>query len=331
MVAARELTEPVSLTAPDGRLNPDAVGWARRPVVDTSGIGPGPLWGRTKRWEYWNVTTPTHILALTLASLDYAAIREVWVFDRATSRSRRHAGLLPASGVQLAPRLDHGPARVRTRRCEIDIEPSGGSQTRLRARIPGVSVDITVSRGQDCLAVVVPWSPTRFQYTVKEVALPATGTLTIDGITHELAGGQSWAVCDHGRGRWPYRVRWNWGAGSGVSHGHTIGLQLGGRWTDGTGQTENGILVDGRLHKIHQTLSWEYTPGDWLRPWRVRGGGLDATLTPFYDKSANVNLGVLSSRADQCFGHWSGTFGSAGQSIVFDDILGWAEDVAHRW
>ena len=46
----RELTGRVSLTLPDGRLNRGAVGWARQPVVDTSGIGRGR--GRNKRWEY---------------------------------------------------------------------------------------------------------------------------------------------------------------------------------------------------------------------------------------------------------------------------------------
>ena len=61
-------------------------------------------------------------------------------------------------------------------------------------------------------AVVVPWSESRFQYTVKDVALPASGTVTITGRQYEVPEG-SWAVLDHGRGRWPYRVTWNWGAG----------------------------------------------------------------------------------------------------------------------
>ncbi|WP_454261340.1 hypothetical protein [Pseudoxanthomonas mexicana] len=35
----RELTAPVSLTLANGRLNPAASGFARSPLVDTSGIG----------------------------------------------------------------------------------------------------------------------------------------------------------------------------------------------------------------------------------------------------------------------------------------------------
>ena len=119
----RELTAPVPLTHPDGRVNPDAIGWARQPLVDTSGIGRGR--GRNKRWEYWNVTTPTHILALTVSSIDYAAVHEVWVFDRVAERTwGKAATVIPARDVELAATLvgpdgRDGGARARAK----DLEP----------------------------------------------------------------------------------------------------------------------------------------------------------------------------------------------------------------
>lgn len=42
-----ELTTPVSLTLPSGRLNPASIGFARSPLVDTSGIGDGTAGGAT--------------------------------------------------------------------------------------------------------------------------------------------------------------------------------------------------------------------------------------------------------------------------------------------
>ncbi|MFZ0529821.1 MAG: DUF2804 domain-containing protein [Propionicimonas sp.] len=328
-MAEREITRRVGLTGPDGRLNPDAVGWARRPLLDTAGIDGRRAWGRNKRWEYWNVATPTHVLALTVSCLDYAAVSEVWVLDRATERTwGRSATLLPARGVELPPSLGQGPARARARDLAIDIDTTGDS-TRLRAAIPGAAFDVTVTRPavHDCLAVVVPWSTTRFQYTVKDVALPAAGTLTLDGVVHDLPAGASWAVLDHGRGRWPHDVAWNWGAGSGVSRGSVVGLQFGGRWTAGTGATENGVLVDGHLHKISDELLWRYDLEDWRRPWRVSGGGLEATFEPVFNRHAETDLTLISARTDQCFGSWSGTFGD----LAFDGIFGWAEDVHNRW
>jgi hypothetical protein len=71
---------------------------------------------------------------------------------------------------------------------------------------------------------------------------------------------------------------------------------------------------------------------DWRKPWRVTGGGLDATLVPFHNKRSSSNLVVVSSRTDQCFGHWSGSYTSPGEeSIPFDGLVGWGEDVHNRW
>ena len=336
IVGESELTARVPLTGPDGRLNPEAVGWARRPIVDTAGLllGPHRTWGRTKRWEYWNVITPSHILALTVSDIDYAAVHEVWVFDRPTGAEwGRAATVLPARGVALAPILGKGSARARAKDLEIDLDPLPHGGTRLRASIPDASFDVRVTRPahHDCLAVVVPWSRNRFQYTVKDIALSAEGVVTIQGKDHEVPA-TSWSVLDHGRGRWPYDVSWNWGAASGESRGHRIGLQLGGTWTVGTGSTENGVIVDGHLYKIHDELTWEYDRAQWRTPWRVTGGGLDATLVPFHNKRSRNNLVLVSSRTDQCFGHWSGTYTTPhGGTVAFTDLVGWAEDVHNRW
>jgi hypothetical protein len=332
--AEREIIEQLPLVLPNGRLNRDAVGWMRGPLLDTSGIDGRRAWGRNKRWEYWSVTTPTHLLALTVSSIDYAAVHEVWVFDRRTGSSvqRGVTGILSRSAT-LPASLGDGPTRARTRSLSIDIEEVDGG-THLRASIPGAAFDVVAARpeGHESLAVVVPWSDRRFQYTVKDIARPASGTVTVDGVVEDVPAGESWAVLDHGRGRWPYDVRWNWGAGSGISNGRVIGIQVGGRWTDGTGVTENAMFIDGRLHKIGDELQWEYDPSDYLRPWHVRGGTLDATLEPFHDKVTRTNLGVVASRTDQCFGWWSGTFVTeAGETIRFEKILGWAEDVHNRW
>ena len=67
------------------------------------------------------------------------------------------------------------------------------------------------------------------------MARPATGAIWIDGVAHDLPKPHSFATMDHGRGRWPYDARWNWGAGSGFDGVRRMGLQVGGRWTDGTG------------------------------------------------------------------------------------------------
>lgn len=329
----RELTEPVQLCLPNGKLNREAVGWSRTPLHDTSGIDGRRVWGRNKRWEYWAVTTQTHIVSLTVSSLDYAAVHGILVHDIRSGATLERGAVAPlGSSATLPARLGASSALARTRSLSIDIDelPSG---TRLRGRAEGVAFDITAERpaGHEALAVVVPWSDTRFQYTVKDVARPAVGWLEVDGGTVDLPSGESWAVLDHGRGRWPYRMQWNWGAASGVVDGRAIGLQLGGKWTDGSGSTENGVLVDGRLHKISDELDWLYDERDWLAPWHIQGASVDLEFVPFWDHVSSTELLVFGSRGHQCFGHYSGWVDTEEGRINIGALLGCAEDVRNRW
>jgi hypothetical protein len=329
----REITERVALCLPDGRLNRGAVGWTRTPLHDTSGIGGRRGWGRAKRWEYWAITSPTHLLALTVSSLDYSAVHSVMLHDRSTGETIEQGTVAPPWVRPTLPAsLGDGPARASARDLEIEISESADG-TRLTARTRAFSFDVLAAlpAGHERLGVVVPWSDRRFQYTVKDVARPATGTMTVRGATTELAAGQSWATLDHGRGRWPYRVRWNWGAGSGTQNGRPFGLQIGGRWTDGTGSTENASVLDGRLHKIHDELRWTYDETDWLRPWYIRGGEVDLRFDPFWDHASRTELVIVGSRGHQCFGHYSGTVPTVDGPLLIDGLLGWAEDVRNRW
>jgi hypothetical protein len=250
----------------------------------------------------------------------------------------------PLNGsVDLPPTLGGGGVRARTRRVAIEIDEVPGldgapATTRLRARTAHVDLDVVVERpeGHESLGVVVPWAERRFQYTVKDVGRPVTGTLRVDGVTHEVRA-PSWAVLDHGRGAWPYTVTWQWGVGFGTVRGprgaaQRVGLRLGGTWTAGGPTTENGLFVDGRLHKIHDELDWAFDRRDYLHPWRVRGERVDLTFRPFFDRVARTNLGVLASATDQCFGTWSGQIETDdGDRFAVAGLEGWAEDVRQRW
>ena len=104
---------------------------------------------------------------------------------------------------------------------------------------------------------------------------------------------------DFGRGLWPYRSFWNWGVATGVQDGVRIAVNVGARWTTGTGVNENGILLDGRLHKIMEDVRWDYDPSDWMRPWRVRAeatGMVDLTLEPIVAHRTRTSLGRTLDR-----------------------------------
>lgn len=331
-----EITQPVDLCLPNGTLNPAAVGWTRTPL-HRANLHPAPLgpraatWSRTKRWEYWGIVTPTHVIALTVSSLNYAALHQVWVLDRATSTEIDQLTVVPlARTVQLPETSGVGAVRALTRDLAIAVDPDSGT-TRLRAKTPRVRVDLQVDTSSESLGVVVPWSDRQFQYTVKAVALPVTGRLKIDDVEH-VVGEDAWAVLDHGRGRWPYSMTWNWGAGSGVVEGVRTGLQLGGKWTDGTGSTENALMLDGRVHFIGDEVTWEYDHEEFMFPWTVTGERVDVRFLPFHERAATTNLGIVSATTSQCFGTWRGWMADdGGTRHSVDGLVGWAEHVHNRW
>ena len=335
----RELTEPVDLCTPNGALHAAAVGWSRTPLHRCN-LSAHPL--RKKRWDYWCVTSATHLLSLTYTDLDYVGLASAWVLVYETRRVVEAQALVPlARGFAQPERVAGGDIRFEHRSLSLAIREEPDA-TRLEVAFAGSGVpvvaDVRVAKpaGHESLSVVVPWSATRFQYTSKHNTRPATGAVAIGG--ERLAFGAhngAFGCLDYGRGLWPYRSVWNWASASGTVGARRVGLNLGGRWTDGTGSTENGLCLDGRLHKLSEDLAWEYDRADWMAPWRIRtprSKRVDLAFRPFFHKPSRVELGVVGSELHVCFGRFEGTVvGDDGAPVEVADLVGWAEEHRARW
>src|SRR5690625_2674622 len=145
-ITETEITEQVDLVRPDGRLNPEAVGWTRRQLHNTDRIGRGRYArGRNKRWEYWNVITPSHILAMTISDIDYAGVHEVWLLDRERGEAFGVNAISPlARRTTLPGTLGRGPARAHAGDLAIAVDELDDG-TRLRAITPRVRFDVSPS------------------------------------------------------------------------------------------------------------------------------------------------------------------------------------------
>jgi len=263
----RELTAEVDLCTADGlRLNPDAVGWSRRPLHRANLGG----FGRNKRWDYWAVLAGDVVVSSVYADVDHLGLADVWWADLAGGASGGHAIVTVGSDdFDLPERPGQAPRRVHR-----------------------------------------------------------------DGLDLDVVDGDAWGVLDVGRGRWPAEVTWNWGGGAGRSGGHVVGLQFGAKWTEGSGHTENGFLVDGRLTKLGNELDWRYDWDEPMAPWRVvdPGGQLDVTLTPRFDKHTKLPGRDRGSETHQVFGTWSGTIRTDdGTELRLEGIQGFAEEARQEW
>lgn len=337
----RELTTPTQLCRGRAKLNPDAKGYSALPVMEANLRGG---WGRNKRWDYWGILAGDLLISTTYADVDYLGIVDAWWHDLTTGESGGGGAMVPfAKGIALPDTPGTTPLRYRSKKVQADfVDDQQGTHLRVTwtegdGRPGRLEALIALPEGHESVNVVIPWSKRRFQYTSKQQARAALGTLTIGDEVRSFGGasGEAWGVLDVGRGRWPYRTNWNWGGGAGRSRdGSLVGIQVGGRWTEGTGATENGIIVDGKLNKIGCELEWSY---DWDRPlgdWRLVApdGSLDLVLHPRFDKHSRTEALVLGMEVHQVFGHWSGTLRTdEGRVLELDHVQGFAEEARNRW
>ena len=337
MMSEKELTAPVNLCLENGRLNSEAVGWSRSPLHTCNLSG---RWPRKKRWNYWAVTSETHLFSATITDLDYAGLVFVYVADFAKDTFNEMTQILPLGRGCSLPDTVSANVYFEREGLRVDmVQTETGVELNVDiADFEGVplSARFTISKPSDheSLNVVIPWDERTFQFTSKQNTLPSEGTVNIGEETVRFSGEQSFACLDFGRGIWPRDCAWNWGSASGRQDGRTVGLNLGGQWTDGTGLTENGICVDGRLTKISETLQWRYDKSNFMRPWHITApsGVLDLTFTPFMERIAASNLWLVKSEVHQMFGRYSGTVTTErGEKISVENMVGWAEDHVAKW
>jgi len=338
----RELTEPVDLCTADGsRLNPDAAGWSRRPLHRANLHG---SWGLNKQWDYWAVLAGDLVVSCVYSDVDHIGLADVYWADLVSGESGGHAIIVPTADGMSLPEVP-GTAPLRVERDGLDLELIDDAEgTQLRAdwteadgRAGHFAITVFLPAGHESLNVVIPWDDERFNYTSKHQARPAQGELVVGErrwVFGAAEGIDAWGVLDVGRGRWPAAITWNWGGGAGRTGDHVVGLQIGGKWTEGSGFTENGVIVDGRLTKLGRELVWSYDWDEPLAPWRVDdpGGQLQLVLTPRFDKFTDVGDETLGSRVHQVFGTWSGRLTTDdGVEIAFDDLQGFAEEARQHW
>ena len=272
--------------------------------------------GRKKRWDYWNVNTDEIVVTMTFADIDYAGLANVWVMEHGSGFQADTGVLQPLGrGLSLPDRVCSGTMAYDDGKFALRIDEST-SATRFAARGRSkqgpIEIEITVAKPVDheSLNVVIPWSDRTFQFTSKQNTRRATGTVRVGDRTWIIdEGHDAWAARDSGRGIWPYANRWNWAAASGQSDGRIVGLQFGGKWTEGTGATENALCIDRRFSKIGEELEWTYDWSHPMAPWRVRTPGsdqVDVTLTPTFDRYDVTDVKLLKMEVHQCFGTWSG-------------------------
>lgn len=341
-----ELTQPGPLLDASGALS--QIGWSRRPLLDCNleqaRFYPFGLLQRfrKKRWDYYAVFTPRRFFSATIADLGYAANIFVYSLDFATGALHEEGLVVSLSrGVDLERNSLEGEASYVGGKASLRFTAARGER-HIRVDWPqfhdgrGIYADIhlTVPPGHESMTIVIPIGRRRFYYNTKINCLPATGVIRYGDDVEELAPESSLGQLDWGRGVWEYSSFWNWASASGyLPEGRAVGLNLGRGFGDLSRATENAVILDGRVHKLGD-VAFDYTSGDSMRSWRFTddAGRLDLTFTPFKERIARTNLGIIFSEVHQMFGRYNGrAVLDDGSALEIRDLIGFAEEHRARW
>lgn len=324
MEPTAEVATPVSLCAVDGRLNRAAVGWSRRPLTTCNLAG---HWPRKKRWHHWGVLDAEQYLTITCADVDLFSVAAVMSIDLVSGERRRRVGVARGGCGRDWPEVPGGGAvRFAAQGLSVELVDELGL-TRLAASWRRFRAEVSVTRppAHETLNVVVPRGDDRFMYTSKQMALPASGEVSWGGRSRRFGAG-AFAALDYARGVAANRIDWHWACAAGAAGPRAVGVNLGAGWTDGTGTTENALLVDGVLQKLHGDVGFARDPAA-PGAWRIQGPRVDLRFTPRRRERPGANLGVFAATLDHGIGAFEGTVVADDGSALAVELSGWCEQV----
>lgn len=335
-----ELTQTGPLLNAKGRLT--QVGWSRQPLLDCNLEQAGFHRFRIKRWDYYAVFTPHRFLSATIADLGYAGNIFVYTLDFATGDLHEEEIVIPlGKGIKLERNPESGEASFSNHKVSLKFQ-AGGEERRLKIDWAGfdhgrgIAADILLRAlpQHESMNIVIPIGAKRFYDNTKINCMPVHGLIEYGDVREELRPETCVGSLDWGRGVWEYQSYWNWASASGfLPNGLTIGLNLGQGFGDLSKATENAVILDGQIHKLG-VVKFDYKSGDYMKPWCFTDdeGRLDLIFTPFKDRKARTNLGIIFSEVHQMFGRYNGSvILDNGFRLEIHDLIGFAEEHHARW
>lgn len=324
----------IALCDSRGRLNPHAVGWSPRPMVDCALPG---HYGRRKRWNHWCITTPHWMLSFTQADLDYLGYAAAYFLD-----------------LQSGQALAFSQYRLFGRGCELPNQPQQGHEfnhPRLQLRVaeyagrcritihaanlgePPLQVDLDIQRPAhlESVNLVAPLSRNGFHATSRHLGLPCSGSVQLGNRQYSCVAGQSFASQDFGRGVWPLNSDWTRAAFAAPGG---IAGNFGAGWTDYSGLSENTLWFGGELLHLGTAITLTQAPHNPLAPWQLRSAddAVNLTFTPRQRHQANRRLGPFFANTQQWFGAYEGVLrGPQGEHVPVNNALGWLGETRARW
>jgi hypothetical protein len=190
------------------------------------------------------------------------------------------------------------------------------------------------------MVIATPFSEDRkdFYYNQKIIGMNASGIVRLGERTFNFDYYNTFGLLDWGRGIWPHKTTWYWGAGQGMVRGNLFGFNLGYGFGDTRAATENMLFYNGIASKLEDVVfhipknkNKEY---EYMKPWKITSSDrrFEMDFVPCLDRKADLNAVVLSTSQHQVFGRFTGTAVlDDGMKVELKEFPGFAKRVENRW
>jgi len=289
------------------------------------------------QFQFVGITSPELIVGIAIVDLKFASNCFVYVYEPKSNRFEEFSFIQPlAINTLIGLKPNNSEASFQQGRNKVSITAT--KIPRLRtvsvSLESGFKVDIVIDESTNFnpLAVCARAGYTGWVYTQKATALACSGSVQWADRKYDIESIGALACVDWSAGYMRRETSWNWGSLScKLADGRHLGFNLAAGVNE-TGFTENGLWLDGTLHKIDM-VDFQFNRYDSKQTWVLRSndGIINLSFKPAGQRKEKMNLIVVASNFTQHFGQFSGDITLNGEIIHLEDAWGFVEDHYAKW
>lgn len=303
---------------------------------------------RLKEWDYYLIYNTDYGVALTVANTtNFLMISTTFIdFHKKTEKTRSLIRIISKKKFRMPKSSTISSIVYQDKSISLSfrhIDQARHLKLRMKNFDGGSDFDasfVLMDEPKDSMVIATPFDEDKkaFYYNRKIIGMRASGTVIYKNKLYSFSPINSFGLLDWGRGVWPYKTTWYWGAAQGTIWGNVFGFNLGYGFGNTSAATENMIFFNGKATKLRdvkfQIPKNDKNKYDYMKPWKITSSDsrLDLTFTPIIDRSIHLSVLVLSTQQHQVFGKYNGSaILDDGTIIYLHDFLGFAERVVNRW
>jgi hypothetical protein len=289
------------------------------------------------QFQFIGLTSPQLIVGIAIIDLKFVGSCFVYAYEPNSGRFEEFSAMQPlARNTAIDLRPNDGAATFTKGGNSVLIRASATPRQRsISAALEcGIQVDALIDEANsfEPLAMCARAGYDGWVFTQKTTALACPGRVDWQGDSYDLAEIGALASVDWSAGYMRRETFWNWGSLScELPDGRRLGFNLAAGVNE-TGFTENGVWLDGKLHKVDM-VDFRFDRYSPQSNWALRSndGVINLNFEPAGQRTEKMNAVIAASNFTQHFGRYSGEVTVNDEVIAIDGAWGFAEDHYAKW